>query len=71
MTIQPERLVLERMFDLGQHNPIELTDQSTGKGEDLGVMAENLIRPIGTLYAVVSGSGILPVGRGMDWSAVG
>ncbi|MHC4620139.1 MAG: hypothetical protein ACYTEQ_20525, partial [Planctomycetota bacterium] len=30
----------------------------------------NLIRPIGTLFAVANGSGILPVGRGMDRSAV-
>ncbi|MHA2248638.1 MAG: zinc ribbon domain-containing protein, partial [Candidatus Hodarchaeales archaeon] len=35
-----------------------------------GVLAENLIRPIGTLFAVANGSGILPVGRGMDRSAV-
>jgi hypothetical protein len=35
------------------------------------VLAENLIRPIGTLFAVVRGSGILPVGKGMDWSAAG
>ena len=30
------------------------------------VLAENLIRPIGTLFAVVNGSGICAVGRGMD-----
>ena len=38
---------------------------------NIPVLAENLIRPIGTLFAVVNGSGILPIGRGMDWSAVG
>ncbi len=32
----------------------------------LGVLAENLIRPIGALFAVANGSGILPMGRGMD-----
>ena len=31
-----------------------------------GVLAENLIRPIRTLFAVANGSGMLPVGRGMD-----
>ena len=31
------------------------------------VLAENLIRPIGTLFGVANGSGILPMGTGTDW----
>ena len=54
-----------------------LTGTKTGKAEIAQAMqcwfdlAENRIRPIGTLFGVANWSGILPMGRGMDWFVVG